>query len=190
MTDQTGKRPYPTEPGRSLSPEHVCRLCRTVFPDMDFGVFGCQQERGPHTDEAVVLAYVLAAAVNGYRTNEEFVQAFLDDALNIIGTLGPCERWHAQQDADNCDRWTINGIAFHLDYGSTNEGGGDLTPTPPARVCPECDEDAGWAVWEINEQVQIECRGCGQDLTIDRWWMTAPASGPSGKGTYPAEREG
>jgi hypothetical protein len=156
----------------------ICRLCITAYPTLadEFSTHGCEGEHGVHTPEVVVLAYVLAAAVNGVRTTDVFAQAFADDAADVIDLLGPAERWTAWQNPENCDDWLINGISFNLDYGSTGEGGGTLVPVVPERGCPACHESVGWAVLTTGERCQIECKGCGQDLTIDRWWPVVRAA--------------
>lgn len=156
----------------------VCRVCSSAYPDLaaDFARSGCENENGPHTPQAVVLATVLAAAINGYATDDLRISGLLDDALNVIGYLGHADRWQCAQDPADSERWLINDVPFQVVYGQGGEGPGDLRPIVPARTCPACEESVGWAFWqEVGEQVQIECKGCGQDLLVDRWWpMTAP----------------
>lgn len=136
----------------------------------DFRENGCDGEGGEHTPEAVVLAIVLAAAVNGAETTDEFATGFLDDALSVLHFLGPARRWSAMQDEDDPLRWTVNGIPFVIE----SNGDGSFVPAVADRTCAACEESVGWRFMDDRgAQAEIECAGCGELLEVDRWWPHA-----------------
>ena len=145
----------------------VCRLCITAYPTLadDLAGNGCEGEHGAHTPEVVVLAYVLAAAVNGVGTTDLSAQAFADDAADVIRLLGPAERWTAWQNPEDCDDWLINGIPFQLNYGSTGEGGGSLMPKHEVDRMTYEDERARH---DVPVDLVITTRVPSKWLVIDR----------------------
>jgi hypothetical protein len=173
-----------TDPSSPYIPSR-CQPCAVGYPELTD--WDCATEPNPeHGPVEVALAYALADAgrvgCDPFRSEQERAQlavVFLEcDTSGIVSDLGSHAQWSVVFDEDR-EGATINGVSFYMNYDM--DGNSNLEPRPPARTCPECDEDAGWhdVTNVVGAQVDLECLGCGEVITVAQWWPRAPDNAPS-----------